>query len=43
MLNLMTRKFSKWASGQDIPEDELEEALREIQAGRFEANLGGYI
>jgi len=43
MINLMTKHFSKWASKQNIPETELSRALEEIQAGQFEANLGGHI
>lgn len=39
----MTKKFSKWASKQKIPNNELATALAEIQAGNFEANLGGHI
>jgi hypothetical protein len=30
MINLMTRKFSKWASKQKIPENELATVLAEI-------------
>jgi len=43
MINSMTRKFSKWASKQKIPENELATVLAEIQAGNFEVNLGGHI
>jgi len=43
MKNLMTKHFAKWAKKQNIPENELHKALEEIRAGRFEANLGGYI
>ena len=39
----MTKQFAKWASKQRIPENELATALSEIQAGIFEANLGGHI
>jgi len=43
MINLMTKQFSKWATKQDIPETELYRALEEIQADKYEANLGGHI
>ena len=43
MKNLMTKHFSKWAFKQKIPKNEIANALTEIQAGNFEANLGGHI
>jgi hypothetical protein len=43
MKKLMTKQFAKWASKQKIPENELATALSEVQAGIFEANLGGHI
>jgi len=43
MKKLMTKHFSKWAAKQKIPKNELANALTEIQAGNFEANLGGHI
>ena len=43
MNELMTKQFAKWASKQKIPENELATALAEVQAGIFEANLGGHI
>lgn len=43
MKELMTKYFSKWASKQKIPKNELAIALAEVQAGNFEANLGGHI
>ena len=43
MKTLMTKQFAKWASKQKIPENELASALSEIQAGIFEASLGGHI
>ncbi len=39
----MTKHFSKWASKQEIPQDELSKALKELEFGNFEANLGGHI
>lgn len=39
----MTKQFVKWVSKQKIPETELATALSEVQAGIFEANLGGHI
>ena len=39
----MTRTFARWASKQDISNDELFRALEEIQKGIFEANLGGHL
>lgn len=39
----MTKSFSKWAAKQDIPLEELDKAIREIESGSFEANLGGHI
>jgi hypothetical protein len=43
MKELMTKQFSKWVSSQNIAEDELSEAISEIQTGQFEANLGGHL
>ncbi len=43
MKELTTKQFAKWASKQEIPETELATALAEVQAGIFEANLGGHI
>lgn len=39
----MTKHFSKWISKQKFSDDELETALSELQAGHFEASLGGYL
>ena len=39
----MTKHFAKWASKQNIVENELYKALEEIRSGKFEANLGGHI
>lgn len=41
MKKLMTKHFSKWAAKQKIPKRELANALAELIAGNFEANLGG--
>jgi hypothetical protein len=43
MKNFMTKHFAKWAKKQNIPENELHQALEEIRSGKFEANLGGHI
>jgi hypothetical protein len=43
MKKLMTKQFAKWVSKQKIPANELATALAEVQAGIFEANLGGHI
>lgn len=43
MKKLMTKHFSRWAAKEKIPKNELFNALTEIQAGNFEANLGGHI
>ncbi len=40
MFRLMTRT-SKWASKHNINNDELFQALEELQEGKYEANLGG--
>jgi len=39
----MTKRFAKWASKANIPENELVNALTELEAGNFDANLGGCI
>jgi len=39
----MTKHFAKWAAKHKILEDEIALALKEMQAGNFEANLGGHI
>jgi len=41
MKKLMTKHFSRWVNKQQIPKKELSNSLSEIQAGNFEANLGG--
>lgn len=43
MKRLMTKHFSKWISKQKFSDNELETALSELQAGHFEASLGGYL
>ena len=43
MKKLMTKHFSRWAAKQKIPKRELANALADIMAGNFEANLGGNI
>lgn len=43
MKQLMTKQFSKWASKQQIPKNELSKALQEVKVGNFEANLGGQV
>ncbi|MBF0230876.1 MAG: type II toxin-antitoxin system RelE/ParE family toxin [Desulfamplus sp.] len=43
MNKLMTKQFSKWVSKGNIPENELADALTEVEAGNFDANLGGCI
>lgn len=39
----MTKHFSKWVSKQKISDEYLKTALSELEAGHFEANLGGYL
>jgi len=41
MKKLMTKSFLRWATKQKIPKHELVNALIEMAAGNFEANLGG--
>jgi len=43
MKKLMTRHFAKWAKKQNIPDNELSNALNEVKDGNYEANLGGHI
>ena len=43
MNELMTKEFLKWVSKQDIHDKELLNALKELEADSFEANLGGHI
>jgi hypothetical protein len=43
MKQLMTKHFSKWLSKQKISEKDLSAALSELQAGYFEASLGGHL
>ena len=43
MIDLMTKKFSKWISKQRISKKELLIALKELKESNFEANLGGNI
>lgn len=39
----MTKHFSKWASKQNISQDELSKHSAELQAGHFEAKLGRHL
>lgn len=39
----MTKHFSKWLSKQKVSKKDLSTALSELQAGRFEASLGGHL
>ena len=41
MKKWMTKQFTKWVSKQIIPKNELMTVISEVQAGVFEANLGG--
>lgn len=43
MKRLMTKHFSKWISKQNISDEDLQTTLSELEAGQFEANLGGYL
>lgn len=43
MKRLMTKHFSKWISKQNISDEDLQATLSELEAGQFEANLGGYL
>jgi hypothetical protein len=43
MIHAMTKHFAKWVDKHNIPENEISLALKELQAGNFEANLGGHI
>jgi hypothetical protein len=43
MIHAMTGQFAKWAAKQKILDDEISLTLKEMQAGSFEANLGGHI
>jgi len=43
MKQLMTKHFSKWLSKQKVSEKDLRAALSELQAGYFEASLGGHL
>ena len=43
MNRLMTKHFAKWVSKQNIPDDELSNALDEVDSGLFDASLGGHI
>jgi len=39
----MTKYFSKWLSKQKVSKKDLSAALSELQAGYFEASLGGHL
>ena len=39
----MTKHFAKWASKQNIPDNELSNALDEVDSGLFDASLGGHV
>ena len=43
MKQLMTKYFSKWLSKQKVSKKDLSAALSELQAGYFEASLGGHL
>ena len=39
----MTKHFSKWAKKQKLPEDELTNAMLEVEDGQYDAGLGGHL
>lgn len=39
----MTREFSKWADKHGVTVADLATVLEEVEAGSFEANLGGHV
>lgn len=39
----MTREFSKWADKQRVTVADLAKVLNEVEAGNFEADLGGHV
>jgi len=43
MQKLMTNQFSKWVSSQNIASTGLFEAIKEVESGHFDANLGGHL
>jgi hypothetical protein len=43
MIHAMTGQFAKWAAKQKIYESEIALTLKEMEAGSFEANLGGHL
>jgi len=43
MKKLMTKSFARWAKKQNIPTTELVKALKEVESGIYEVNLGGHL
>jgi hypothetical protein len=43
MKELMTKQFDKWISKQEIQNNELKNALNELELGNFDANLGTHL
>ena len=43
MKELMTKQFDNWLSKQEIQNNELKNALNELDSGNFDANLGAYL
>ncbi len=39
----MTKHFSKWIAKHKLSDKDLQAALSELETGKFEANLGGYL
>jgi hypothetical protein len=43
MIRLMTKEFAKWAGKHGLTISDLAETLDEVDAGSFEADLGGHV
>jgi len=43
MIRLMTREFSKWMNKHTLTIADLSKVLDEVEAGNFEADLGGHV
>lgn len=40
---LMTKPFTRWATKEGVPDDDLREAVTEIEQGLIDARLGGFL
>jgi hypothetical protein len=43
MRSFTTKPFARWAAKEGVPEDDLRQAVKEIEQGLIDARLGGWL